>query len=168
MAGPMEDEVAAAAPRAQNDLTKRLTLAFLWTWALFNYVYGDILHIFMIFMSPELQRQLEGGAIGGIPLNNTATLVMALGMELAIAMVFLSWKLPHRANRVLNIVVGILFTLIMGAVLFTSGRMPPLSGYTLYAVIEMAITLSIVVLAWRWPPLDPAPDTVRRTLAPLD
>ena len=147
----MEDEVAAAAPRAQNDgLTKRLTLAFLWTWVLFNYVYGDILHIFMIFMSPEIQRQLEGGAIGGIPLNNTATLVMALGMELAIAMVFLSWKLPYRANRVLNIVVGILFTLIMGAVLFASGRLPPLSGYTLYAMIEMAITLSIVILAWRW------------------
>jgi hypothetical protein len=148
----LEDDVAAAAaPPAYDDgLDKRLTLAFLWTWVLFNYVYGDILHIFMIFMSPELQLQLEGGALGGIPLNNTVTLAMAVGMELSIAMVFLSWKLPYRVNRPLNIAAGIVFTLVMGAVLFASGRLPPLSGYTLYAMIEMAITLSVVVLAWKW------------------
>ena len=147
----LENEVAPAALLIGDDgLNQRLTLAFLWTWVLFNYVYGDILHIFMIFMSPELQLQLEGGSLGGIPLDNTATLAMAAGMELSIAMVFLSWKLPYGANRPLNIAVGILFTVVMGAVLFASGRLPPLSGYTLYAMIEMAITLSVVVLAWKW------------------
>jgi len=140
----------AAPTQAGNALDTRLTLAFLWTWALFNYVYGDILHIFMIFMSPAIQRQLEGGALGGIPLDGNTTLAMAAGMQLAIAMVFLAWKLPPRINRMANIAVGILFTLIMGAVLFASGSLPPLNGYTLYAVIEMAITLSIVLIAWRW------------------
>jgi hypothetical protein len=146
-----EREVAAAAPHAEDSgPARRLTLAFLWTWVMFNYVYGDILHIFMILMSPELQRQLEGGALGGIPLDNRVTLAMAVAMELAIAMVFLSWKLPYRPNRLLNIAIGLLFTLIMGAILFASGRLPPLTGYTLYAAIEVAITLSIVLVAWRW------------------
>ena len=134
----------------QVERDTRLTLALLWIWALFNYVYGDILHIFTIFMSPELQRQLEGGTLGGIPLDDSATLAMAAGMELSIAMVFLSWKLPYRVNRLANLIVGLLFTLIMAGILFGSGRLPPLSGYTLYGLIEIAITMTIVVLAWRW------------------
>ena len=144
------DAGAAAAPAADPELQKRLTLAFLWTWVLFNYVYGDIFHIFMIFMSPDLQRQLQAGALGGIPLDNRTMLAMAVGMELAIAMVFLSWRLPRRASRIVNLGVGALFTLIMGAILFASGGLPPFTGYTLYAAIEMAITLSIVFVAWRW------------------
>lgn len=132
----------------------RLTFAFLWTWTLFNYVYGDILHIFTIFTRPDVQAQLAQGVIGGIPINDTSTLIMAAVMEISIAMVFLSWRLPYRVNRILNIAVGILFTLIMAAIIFGTGRLPPLSGYTLYGVIEMVTTIAIVWLAWRW--RDPA------------
>ena len=39
----------------------RVTLALLWVWALFNYVYGDVLQIFAIFMQPGLQAQLDPG-----------------------------------------------------------------------------------------------------------
>jgi len=134
----------------------RLTLAFLWVWALFNYVYGDILQIFTIFMRPALQLQLERGTINGIPLNDTATFAMAGVMELSIAMTFLAWKLPRRINRILNIVLGILFTLIMGMILFGSGRLPPLSGYTLVGIIEMITTLAITWIAWKWRPSESA------------
>jgi hypothetical protein len=136
---------------------KRLTLAFVWTWVMFNYVYGDILKIFTIFTRPDLQLQLEAGTLGGIPLNNMSTFVMAAAMELAIVMVFLSWKLPYRPNRILNILLGLFFTLVMGAILFGAGRVPPLSGYTLYGLLEMATTLAIAWIAWRWRP--PAAET---------
>lgn len=147
------DPETAAPPRGHEspDRGTRLTLAFLWAWVLFNYVYGDILHIFTIFMSPALQAQLERGAVGGIPLDDSTLLAMAVGMELSIMMVFLAWKLPQRVNRWLNILVGTLFTLIMAAILFASGGVPPLTGYTLYAAIEIAITASIVRIAWSWP-----------------
>lgn len=128
----------------------RVTLALLWTWALFNYVYGDILHIFTIFTRPDLQRQLASGALGGIPLDGPATLAMAAVMELSIAMPFLTWQLGYRSARLLNILVGLLFTLIMAGILFGSGRLPPPNGYTLYGLIEIVITLAIVLIALRW------------------
>ena len=132
------------------DRERRLTLALLWTWVLFNYVYGDIFHIFTILMNPPLQLQLESGMMGGIPLNQVTLLWMAVGMEMSIMMVFLSWKLPRRVNRALNIAMGLLFTFVMGAVVFGSGRLPRLTGYTLYGVIEMATTLAILGYAWSW------------------
>lgn len=128
----------------------RVTLALLWIWALFNYVYGDVLQIFAIFMQPGLQAQLESGNFGGIPLTDTATFAMAAVMELSLAMVFLSWKLPYKANRVANMTIGSLFTVIMGLILFGPGRVPPFSGYTLYGLIEMGITVAIVATAWKW------------------
>jgi hypothetical protein len=133
----------------QSGRETRVTLAFLWVWALFNYVYGDVLQIFTIFVKPELQTQLESGNFGGIPLTDTATFIMAAVMELSLAMVFLSWRLPHRISRIANIAIGSLFTLIMGMIVFGRG-LPPLSGYTLYGVIEMGITAGIVATAWRW------------------
>lgn len=136
--------------RWNADRETRLTLALLWAWVLFNYVYGDIFHIFTILMHPALQLQLEAGAIGGVPLNQTTMLWMAVGMELSIMMVFLSWKLPRRANRTLNMAMGLLFTFVMGAVVFGSGRLPRFTGYTLYGIIEMATTLAILGYAWRW------------------
>lgn len=141
----------SASEQWDADRERRLTLALLWAWVLFNYVYGDIFHIFTILMNPALQLQLESGRIGGIPLNRTTMLGMAVGMELSIMMVFLSWKLPRRLNRPLNIAIGLLFTFVMGAVVFGSGRLPSLTGYTLYGVIEMATTLAILAYAWRWP-----------------
>ena len=142
----------------------RTTLSFLWIWALFNYVYGDIVHIFTIFTRPSVQAELAKGSLGGIPITDTATLIMAAVMELSIAMPFLSWKLRYRACRVANILVGTLFTLIMGVIIFGSGRLPPLSGYTLYGIIEMAITAAIVLTAWRWK--EPADQPGDATLLP--
>ena len=88
--------------------------------------------------------------IGGWRLDNGTTLLMAAIMELSIVMPFLSWRLPFRVNRIVNIAVALLFTLIMGGILFGSGRLPPLSGYTLLGMIEIATTLAIAWLAWRW------------------
>jgi hypothetical protein len=139
----------------------RVTLAFLWVWALFNYVYGDVLQIFAIFMHPGLQAQLESGNFGGIPLNDNATFVMAAVMELSLAMVFLSWRLPYRANRIANITIGSLFTVIMGLILFGPGRVPPISGYTLYGLIEMGITVAIVATSWRWKSVVSTPEENR-------
>jgi Family of unknown function (DUF6326) len=156
--GEMQMPLLSSREGSQHET--RVTLALLWVWALFNYVYGDVLQIFAIFMQPNLQAQLESGNFGGIPLTDTATLAMAAVMELSLAMVFLSWKLPYRTNRMANITIGSLFTVIMGLILFGPGRVPPMSGYTLYGLIEMGITVAIVVTAWKWRVLA---DTEERT-----
>lgn len=145
-----EIQMPLSSSREGSQEETRVTLALLWVWALFNYVYGDVLQIFAIFMQPGLQAQLESGNFGGIPLTDTATLGMAAVMELSLAMVFLSWKLPYKANRIANMAIGSLFTVIMGLILFGPGRVPPFSGYTLYGLIEMGITIAIVATAWKW------------------
>jgi hypothetical protein len=87
-------------------------------------------------------------------------------MEMSIMMVFLSWKLPRRINRALNIAMGLLFTFVMGAVVFGSGRLPRLTGYTLYGVIEMATTLAILGYAWSWRRLGRSADETSPTAKP--
>ena len=49
-----------------------------------------------------------------------------------------------------------MFTVVIGGILFGSGRLPPASGYTLYGLIEMSTTLAIAWIAWSWRP--PAAD----------
>lgn len=111
-------------------------LSTLWIFALFNYTYADL---FVIIFSPEFYE---------IPNKMSASIVLgfAVHIEIAIAMVLLSHVLPYRANRWVNIFVGLENTL---AVAWTLGKTAP-PFYVFFATIEMATTLVIVWYAWTW------------------
>jgi len=61
-------------------------------------------------------------------------------------MPFLSLALPPGVNRMLNVVVGSLYTIIM--VFAVRGAW---HFYVFYGVIEISLTLLIVWYAWTWP-----------------
>lgn len=126
------------------------TLAMLWIFTLFNYVYADIGTIFVIFTRPELLERLQSGRFGSFHLTEGFLLAGAVMMEISIAMIPLSWKLPRKANRIANIGAGALFTLIIAMILLASGKVPPLNFYTLFQIIEIGSTAAIVWIAWRW------------------
>src|SRR6266702_1306025 len=121
----------------------------LWIFALFNYVYADILTLyFNPVLQKEATKQLLSGYVGSLQITQGFVLVGAVLLETAIAMVLLSRVLKYRANRWANIIVGVLQTASVAWSL--TGPMYWNLFYAFFATIEIACTLFIVWYAWTW------------------
>jgi hypothetical protein len=129
---------------------RKLTLAMLWIFVLFNYVYADFGTFALILMRPDMLERFQSGQFGSVHFTGWFMLAAAALMEIPIAMVLLSWLLDDRNNRRANIAAGTLMTLVILFTLLGAGRVPPLDFYTFFQVIEIAATAAIVRLAWRW------------------
>lgn len=125
----------------------RVRFSTLWVFAVFNYLYADILTL----MDPEILRQLTTGRVGSLQMTQGFLLGAAILIETAIAMVLLSRVLQYRANRWANLVIGALHTVAVTLSLVIGGGTPA-PYYLLIAVIEIACTSLIVWYAWRWKP----------------
>ncbi len=115
---------------------KKVILSTVWIVALFNYLYADV---FSLAFNPEewdVTILTEGAMLG-----------FAVLMETAIAMVLLSRVLKYRANRLTNIIVGIIHTAL---VIWSLSGETPVPYYTVFVSIEIACTVFIVLYAWRW------------------
>jgi hypothetical protein len=124
------------------DMREKFSL--LWIFAIFNYIYAD----YLSFLEPGILEQLMTGSIDGLQFTQGMLLGAAVLMETAIAMVILSRVLEYRANRLANIIVGIIHTLSVFLSMFVG---TPALFYIFFGTIEMATTLLIVRLAWKWP-----------------
>ena len=117
---------------------------------MFNYLYADV---FTLFFNPVLQKELmqklAEGFAGSIRITQGFVLITAILMETAIAMVILSRVLKYRANRWVNMVSGAFHTVFVAWSMIGD---PVSLFYVFFAVIEIACTLLIVWLAWRWKP----------------
>src|ERR1700751_2256784 len=89
-----------------HDTKERLSL--LWIFALFNYLYADVIALFAIVGSQGPTPQLTKWALLG----------SAVLMEIPIAMILASRLLPFRANRLANIIAGGIMTLVNGFLTF--------------------------------------------------
>jgi len=119
----------------------RLKLAALWTSAMFCYLYADY---FGLFIPGTLEGMLQGrmapvGAVNQAMLLGTSTM-----MAIPSVMIALSLLLPFRLSRVLNIVTGVLYTLIILVTMWSW------AFFVLYGVIEVLLTGTIAWSAWRW------------------
>ncbi len=122
---------------------RRAILSTLWIFVLFNYLYADL--AMMIFSPAAYVRAAAGMGPGFI-------LLLAVLMEVPIAMTLLSQVLPYAVNRWANILAGAEGTAWVGLTL--SGGAPP-PFYIFIAIIEMAATAFIAWYAWTWPAPDP-------------
>jgi Family of unknown function (DUF6326) len=125
---------------------RKVILSTLWIFAMFNYLYADVMSV----MDPVVLKKMTAGAVGAIQMNEGFLLGAAILMETAIAMVLLSRILKYRANRWANIIAGIINTAAMSLALFATGTMPPIYSM-FFAAIEIPCTLFIVWYAWKWP-----------------
>jgi hypothetical protein len=122
----------------------KLKLAALWTAVTLCYLYGDYFELYV-------PGKLEGMQAGTSMLNTPIFLLIAAAfLAIPAMMVFLSVLLKPKWNRVLNMVFGIVFTLIVVSVGFSASDQWYLF-YKLYAVIEIIITLIIIRTAYLWP-----------------
>lgn len=120
----------------------RYKLSALWAALMFCYIYGDY---FGLYVPGKLKGMIGGeGPVGPISqgsLTGTALLLALPGM-----MVALSLLLPPNLCRWLNVLLGMFYTAVM---LIT---MPGAwAFYITLGVIEILLSLSISVLALRWP-----------------
>ena len=127
-----------------HDIKQRLSL--LWLFALLNYLYADVIALWAIVGAPKDR----------VPhLSDLALLGSAVLMEIPIAMIVASRMLPFRANRLANIIAGLIVTVVNGAVTFVvplaiGARPPAFPAYLFFGTIETVCTVIIIWQAWTW------------------
>jgi hypothetical protein len=122
----------------------KLKLAALWAATMSCYIYCDY---FALYVPGKLDGMLQGqmGPLGAV--SQGVLLGTSLLMAVPALMIFLSAALPARHNRVLNIVVGTLYTALLALLAVTASWF----FYRFFAALEALLTALAVWLAWRWP-----------------
>ena len=122
----------------------KIKLAALWVSALFCYIYGDYFQLY----TPDKVNSLITGE------NNldspTKLLIASIIMAIPSIMVGASIILKPKINRILNILFGSLFTLMM-LFIGVNSMTEWYSFYVFLAFLESIITFLIVYYAWKWP-----------------
>ena len=122
----------------------KIKLATLWASVLFCYLYGDYFQLY----TPEKVNNLITGE------NNldspTKLLIASIILAIPSVMVAASIFLKPKINRILNIIFGTLFTLMMVFIGIISTNEWYLF-YVFLAFLESIITALIVWYAWKWP-----------------
>jgi len=122
----------------------KIKLSALWVTLMLFYIYADILG----FYTPGTIEKVASGEIGGIQITEGFLFVMAIWMAVPSVMVFLSLALKANANRWVNVIVGIVSIVVLGATFFAGDIS---ARYTFQAAIEAVLMALIVWQAWTWP-----------------
>ena len=122
----------------------KIKLSALWASVMFCYIYGDYFELYV----PD---KVEGLINGANALDSPMKLFFAsVLLAIPAIMISLSILLKPALNKWLNIIFGVLYTLLMILIGLTSIS----DWYTFYvflAILESFITLLIVWYAWKWP-----------------
>lgn len=126
-----------------HDLREKLSL--FWLFALLNYLYADVTALWDIIGRPNFHVHLP-------PMVLMASSVL---MEIPMAMIVACRLLPFKANRMANVVAGVLVTVVNGFLTYVPplagwGSTPALPEYLFFATIETVCTSIIVWKAWKW------------------
>jgi len=120
----------------------KIKLAALWASVMFCYIYADY---FGLYVPGALQGMLQGkmGPLG--PTTQGVLLGTSVVMAIPSVMIFLSVALKPNLNRWLNIIFGVIYTVI---ILIT---MWAWAFYIFFGIIEVVLTGLVVWYAWNWP-----------------
>lgn len=126
----------------------KIKLSALWTALMFCYVYGDF---FSLFVPGRIQRLMDGDSGAG---ETTPIMLLAYAILLALPalMIFLSVTVKAKLNRFLNIITGVLYTLVMALVVITSIS-EWMAFYIFLGIVEIILTGTIIWQAIKWPTL---------------
>lgn len=120
-------------------------LSTLWLFATLNFIYCDVLGL----MNPSMLKGFLNGNVAGIDISQGFLLASGVLVEIPMAMVLLSRILGPRANRVANIVAGVVMTAVQVGSNFMG---TPTPYYIFFSIIEIATTGVVVWFAWNWRP----------------
>lgn len=111
-------------------------LSTLWIVVMFNMAFADILSFMM---------EWSAGSTPEIEVTQVLMLVMAILVEVPIAMIILSRVLPYKANRWANVIAGVI------TIAFVIGGGSTYLHYIFFAAVEVLCMLLIIWYAWKWP-----------------
>jgi len=125
-------------------LHTKLKLSLLWVSTVFCYIYCDY---FELYVPGKLQGMLQGniGPLGAVTQN--ALMGTSLLLAVPSLLIFLSVALSPHLSRLLNVVFGLVYTLMMALLAFQAGWY----FYKFFASVEAVLTALIVWYAWTWP-----------------
>ncbi len=126
----------------------------LWIFVMFNYLYADVLGLH----DPAILKEIITGHAGSLQITQGFLLGAAILMETAIAMVLLSRVLMYRANRLANMIAGVIHTAAVSLSMFVG---KPALYYMFFGTIEILCTSLIVWYAWKWTGSEGGSDHVR-------
>ena len=121
-------------------------LALLWVALMFFYIYNDLFSL----MQPGHVADLVEGHLEGVQFTQALLFGAAVLMAFPSFMVLLSLTLKARANRVVNIVVGILHVLVLLGTQFV-GEGVVWIYWRFYELLELLFLSLIIWTAWKWP-----------------
>ena len=124
-------------------MNKKVLFSTLWIFVTVNYIFCDV---FTLFHSESL-KQLMTGEMGGLEINQSFLLSFSILMEMPMVMIVLSRILPYKSNRLANIIVALIMTLVQAATLFTDDNT---LHYIFFSIIEVGTTSFILYSAWNW------------------
>ena len=115
-------------------------LSALWIFVLLNIIFADIHRL----LKPGFLEEIMTGTIGGTQITEGLLLLAAIGLQIPIVMVLLSWVLKYRVNRWANIIAGAI------TIAFILGNRQPGIDEIFFVAIEVVALLLIVWYAWKW------------------
>jgi hypothetical protein len=121
-------------------------LALLWVALMFFYIYNDLFSLWQ----PGHVAELVEGHVAGVQFTQTLLFGAAVLMAFPSFMVFLSLTLKARANRLVNIIIGILHVLVLFGTQFV-GEGEVWFYWRLYELLEAVFLALIIWTAWKWP-----------------
>ena len=119
-----------------------IKLALIWTSVMFLYIYNDY---FSLYLPGTVDGMIAGkmGPLG--PASPTTLLAVALMLAVPALMIALSVLLPPKLSRTLNIVFGLLYTVIEALTFI--GTAP---FYKVLVILEVVLTALVVWYSLRW------------------
>ena len=120
----------------------KLKISAIWASVMFCYIYADY---FGLYVPGALQGMLAGkmGPLG--PTTQGVLVGTSVMMAIPSVMIFLSLALKANVSRWLNVVFGVIYTVI---ILITMWNW---AFYIFWGVIEIVLTGLVVWYAWTWP-----------------
>jgi len=87
------------------------------------------------------------GEMGGMEINQEFLLAFSFLMEMPMIMIVLSRILPYKSNRLANIIIALIMTVVQAATLFTADNT---LHYIFFSIVEVGTTAFILYTAWNW------------------
>ena len=131
----------------EYSINVKLQLSILWITLLIFYIYGDLFTTW----EPEYLNGLLKGEVDGSKTTSMSLISVSIFITIPSLMIIFSIMLNAKINRIINIIVGSLYSIAVILVLALFSYPPIMYFFVYLSSIEIAITLLIIYVAWKWP-----------------